>query len=69
MNDGIELPLLYATAGLALAFTGPGQYSLDAVLGLGELSDARLEVLAIVIGAGAAVSTLALRRPAPASSH
>jgi putative oxidoreductase len=69
MNDGIELPLLYATAGVALAFTGPGMYSLDAVLGLGELSDARLEVLAIVIGAGAAVSTLALRRPAPASSH
>jgi putative oxidoreductase len=69
MNDGIELPLLYATASLALAFTGPGLFSLDAVLGLGELSDARLQVLAIAIGAAAAVSTLALRRPAPASGH
>jgi putative oxidoreductase len=68
MKDGIELPLLYATAGLALAFTGPGLYSLDAVLGLGE-SDARVELIAIAIGALGAVSTLALRRPGPASSH
>ncbi len=34
MSNGIELPLVYAAAGLTLAFTGPGSYSLDALAGL-----------------------------------
>src|SRR5215216_4385515 len=34
MTNGIELPLLYGAGAVALASTGPGAYSLDAVLGL-----------------------------------
>ena len=33
-NGGYELPLTYAVAGAALAFTGAGAYSLDNALGL-----------------------------------
>src|ERR1700682_5903816 len=33
-KNGIELPLLYATAAFGLALTGYGQYSLDAALGI-----------------------------------
>ncbi len=35
--NGIELPLLYAGGALALALTGPGAFSLDALLGLSHL--------------------------------
>ena len=41
MSNGIELPLLYGAAAAALALTGPGQYSLDALLGLQSRVDAR----------------------------
>ena len=33
-NNGIELPLLYSAAAAAIALTGPGAYSVDALLGL-----------------------------------
>jgi putative oxidoreductase len=33
-SKGIELPLLYVTAALALGVTGPGEYSLDGLFGL-----------------------------------
>jgi len=33
-NGGYETPLLYAITALGLAFTGPGGYSLDRLLGL-----------------------------------
>ena len=65
MNNGIELPLLYATAGVALAFTGPGIYSLDEALGLGELSDPTVEAIALAVAVLGALATLAVRRPAP----
>src|SRR5436305_1020365 len=37
-SNGIEVPLLYATAAVALALTGPGRYSVDALAGLQFLS-------------------------------
>jgi hypothetical protein len=37
MNNGIELPMLYAAGALAPAITGPGDYSVDALFGLQAL--------------------------------
>jgi putative oxidoreductase len=36
-SNGIELPLLYAIGVMAIAFAGPGAWSLDAGLGLEEV--------------------------------
>lgn len=48
-NGGYELPLVYATAATALAFTGPGAYSLDRVIGL-AIDPVTSGVLALVLG-------------------
>ena len=49
-NNGIEVPLLYATAAIALAFTGFGRYSLDAALGLTALSAPTATFIALGVG-------------------
>jgi putative oxidoreductase len=64
-TNGIEVPLLYATGAVTLALTGPGAYSLDAVLGLDRLWSPGLEWAALGAGVLAAVVNLAARRPAP----
>ena len=67
MSGGIEVPLLYAAAATALALTGPGRYSLDAILGLTTTEP--LALIAIGIGIIGAFANLALRRnPAPATA-
>ncbi len=70
MNDGLELPLLYAAAAVALAFTGFGQYALDTALGLEGLSTIPVETIALLIGGlgGAGALTLRRHRPRPRES-
>jgi putative oxidoreductase len=64
MTNGVEVPVLYATGALTLAFTGYGAFSLDAVLGLDALASGPIAMLAMVFATAAALGTLALRRPA-----
>src|SRR5438132_6274949 len=61
-SNGIELPLLYAAGAAALALTGPGQYSLDALLGLLSVWTPAISWGAIGLGIVAAIVNLALRR-------
>jgi putative oxidoreductase len=70
-DNGFELPLIYATGALALAFIGFGQYSADAVLGLAGLATPALTAVVIALGVLGAVVMLALRRPVakPVEAH
>jgi putative oxidoreductase len=63
-DGGYEYPLLISTVAAALAFAGPGAYSLDAVDGL-QLAGWLPGVVAVVAGLVAAGGSLATRRPAP----
>jgi len=66
-TNGVEVPLLYSAGAVALALTGPGRFSVDAVVGL--TSTPALALIAIAIGIVGAVANLALRRnPAPATA-
>jgi len=62
MNNGIELPFLYAASALGLAFIGAGAFSLDALLGLTFLSEPHLVVGILLLAGLGAAATLALRR-------
>ena len=66
-NNGIELPLLYGVAALTLALTGPGAFSLDAVLGLTWSEPVIWTVLAAGVIGG--LGNLAVRKTAPAQAH
>lgn len=64
-SNGIELPLLYAAGAISLALTGPGLFSLDAVLGLTPLWTPGIVGAAIAIGVMGGIVNLGLRRSAP----
>ncbi|HSC30876.1 MAG TPA: DoxX family protein [Gemmatimonadaceae bacterium] len=66
-KNGIEVPLLYAVGAAALALTGPGAYSLDAVLGLGAWSSPAIAGLALAAGILGGIGNLMARRPAGAA--
>ena len=66
-ND-IELPLLYATVAIVLALTGPGLFSLDALLGLEALWSPVFATTALTVGVIVGFGNLAARRPAPSAS-
>jgi putative oxidoreductase len=61
-SNGIEVPLLYGAAATALALTGPGRYSMDALLGISTTP--AVAWIAIGIGILGAIGSLAIRRPA-----
>jgi putative oxidoreductase len=62
--NGIEVPLLYATAAVALAFTGHGPFSLDAALGIDHSWTPAIKAVALAVGAGGGILNLLARRPA-----
>ena len=61
-SNGIEVPLLYATGALALALTGYGAYSLDALLGLTSLWTPAVSWVAIGLGIFGGLANLLMRR-------
>jgi putative oxidoreductase len=63
-GNGIEVPLLYAAGAVALAFTGPGPFSLDAVLGIDHTWTPALRVAALAVGVVGGVGNLLARRSA-----
>jgi len=70
-TQGIEVPLLYAAAVVALAFTGYGGYSADTVLGIANAWSPTLVLSALTVGAIGGALNLVIRRvpaPTPAAS-
>ena len=65
-TNGIEVPLLYAAGAAALAFTGPGRYSFDALLGLTGSWTPVVTWIALGIGMIGAAANLAARKPVTA---
>jgi putative oxidoreductase len=63
-TNGIEVPLLYATGAVALALTGYGPFSLDAVLGIDNTWTPALKVAVLAAGAVGGVVNLLARRSA-----
>src|SRR5262245_11719330 len=61
-SNGVEVPLLYATIAAALALTGFGRYSLDAVFGLTALWTPTVILAALAIGVIGGFVNLSLRR-------
>jgi putative oxidoreductase len=61
-NNGIEVPLLYATAAFGLALAGYGAYSIDALFGLGGRWTPTATIAVLAVGVLGGFSNLALRR-------
>ena len=60
-NGGVEVPVLYAVGALALALTGFGRFSLDAVLGLAPLESPSIAYAVLAVGILGGFANLAMR--------
>lgn len=61
MTNGIELPFLYAVAAVAIALTGPGALSLDAVFGFAFLHEPLVTIVLLILSLLGAAVTLKTR--------
>jgi putative oxidoreductase len=68
-TNGVEIPLHYAAAALCLALTGPGDYSIDAMLGLSAWWTPQLTGVVLAAGVVGGLASLGMRRPAPPAAH
>ena len=66
-TNGVEVPLLYATAALGFALVGFGSYSLDAALGIARFWSPGLTLVVLGAGAAGGAFNLAFRRLPEAS--
>ena len=66
-SNGIELPLLVATAAVGIALAGPGRYSLDESLGNYTMMAPKLTWILLGLGLIGGIANLAMRRPSPGS--
>jgi putative oxidoreductase len=60
-NNGIELPLVYATGAFLLAFAGSGALSLDYQLGLTSLTTTRYAWIGVAAGVAGGFANLLVR--------
>ncbi len=67
-KGGAEFPLMLCLAAWAVAFTGPGRYSLDHVLGW-NIEGTLWGLAALGLAVVAALGTLATRRRTPVPDH
>jgi len=65
-TNGVEVPLLYAVSGIALALIGAGAYSVDAALGVASNWTVGTNIVALGFGIAGAIATLMLRQRKPA---
>lgn len=61
-SNGIEVNTLFSVAAVALAFTGFGAFSIDALTGIDSLITPTIAIAAIIAGIAGAVGNLSLRR-------
>lgn len=61
-TNGVELPLLFATAGFAFALTGYGAYSLDSLFGITSRWTPGITWLVLAVGIAGAIGNLLIRR-------
>jgi putative oxidoreductase len=61
-SNGIELAVMFGVAAVALAFTGYGEFSLDALTGFAALFTPTEAIGALALGVLGAIGNLAARR-------